>query len=125
MTESVGDPGRQQVVGNAEAPVFVCNAIAGPLLNGCTVDGLTTRVKAEAANPVDQMNFRGGDQVDSPLLSGAAIAGRLNDCVSLVARSVDRLETLAVCGANQLDKWRPRPGPVSQPSKQQQLRLLW
>jgi hypothetical protein len=104
MIESVGDSRRQQVVGNAEAPVFVGNAIAGPLLDGCTVDGLTARVKTEAASPIDQMNFRGGDQVDSPLLSGAPVAGRLNDCVSLVAGSVDRLETPAVRGAHQLDK---------------------
>lgn len=52
MAESVGDS-RQQVVGYADAPVFVCNAIAYPLLNECAVDGLIARVKAETASPVD------------------------------------------------------------------------
>ena len=49
----------------------------------------------------------------SPLLSGAAVAGHLNDCVSLIVGSVDGLETFAVRGANQLDNGVFGPGRCS------------
>ena len=60
-------------------------------------------VQAQTAGPVDQVDLGGGDICDRPLLSDAAVAGLLNDCLPLDERPVDGLEALAALGAHELD----------------------
>jgi len=52
---------------------------------------------------VDQVDGRGGDGVDRPLLFAAAVAGFLNDRFLPVRVPVERLEALAALGAHELD----------------------
>src|SRR5580692_11144007 len=103
VTPRVGHRRHQYIVSYAKPPILVANGVAGPLLNRGSVDGLTSSVEAKPTRPVNEMHLGGGDEVYGPLLGSAAVAGRLYDGVSLVVRSIDRLQAFAVRRADQLN----------------------